>query len=446
MIQRDQLPELRSFAKAEQALPLQADPTLAPFVTPNGNLTSPVHRWFRYKESFSSDLLHHLLTLYPLPLGANTPFCLLDPFCGVGTSLLSAQLSQISIASTGIECNPFSAFVAKTKLAWPTIDITRYSSWVAELLAMPTMHVTEWPSLSSITSGRCVTPHMAERILSCRDAIKSFPPGPERDALLLGLAASIEPLSRVRRDGRALRLVNKPRTLFRGVLSARLSVIAEDLAALRNRATNSRHQNVTLGDGRSLDGLDLADSSVDLLVTSPPYPNNIDYNEVYKLEMWFLGLAHNSQQFLDLRRATFRSHPTCSPFDPAADQSFRSMLSSGPLHKLIGTVVAKVTAIEEARRRGRLKVLLGYIYDTWMSLRSHLKVLKPHAYAFYVVGNSLHGATNNPYLIPTDLILATLAELVGFRVHKILIARGLQRRLSGNHFLRDSVVVLRKPQ
>jgi DNA modification methylase len=27
----------------------------------------------------------------------------------------------------------------------------------------------------------------------------------------------------------------------------------------------------------------------DLILTSPPYPNNIDYSEVYKLELWLLG-------------------------------------------------------------------------------------------------------------------------------------------------------------
>lgn len=62
----------------------------------------------------------------------------------------------------------------------------------------------------------------------------------------------------------------------------------------------------------------------------------------------------------------------------------------------------------------------------------------------FVVGNSLHGGAATPYLIPTDLLLGALAERLGFTIERTVAARSLKRRLSGNHFLRESIVVLRK--
>jgi hypothetical protein len=202
---------------------------------------------------------------------------------------------------------------------------------------------------------------------------------------------------------------------------------------------------IVLGDGRSA-GIVPAES-IDLVVTSPPYPNNIDYNEVYKLELWLLGLATSEENFLGLRRKTFRSHPTCSPLtnEDASYVEFQEHLEAGPIEELLGMVVRRVDRIERDKTRGRSKVLEGYLFDTWRSLQTHLACLKPGGHAAYVVGNSLHGATDTPYLVPTDLIFATLGEMVGFEVKRLVVARSLSRRLAGNHFLRDSVVLLRKP-
>ena len=70
------------------------------------------------------------------------------------------------------------------------------------------------------------------------------------------------------------------------------------------------------------------------------------------------------------------------------------------------------------------------------------KALSNDGIAVIVVGNSLHG-TDIPALVATDLILAQIAECHGMKTH-ISVARSLKRRLSGNHFLRESVVTIKK--
>src|SRR5437867_1167584 len=53
------------------------------------NLATPVHRWYKFKEGFSRGLVEYLLKQYPPASNKSVRF--LDPFCGVGTSLLSAE-------------------------------------------------------------------------------------------------------------------------------------------------------------------------------------------------------------------------------------------------------------------------------------------------------------------------------------------------------------------
>jgi hypothetical protein len=278
--------------------------------------------------------------------------------------------------------------------------------------------------------------------------IESLERSPERDLLLTGLAACIEPASKIRRDGRALRIVAKPRKTLQKLLRQRWESMAQDIEELKDLHSSSASVRVYHGDGREPSALGIVDGSIDLIVTSPPYPNNIDYNEVYKLELWLLGFAGSADGFLRLRRQTFRSHPTCSSVveEPAYLDTFSKMLRDGPLEDLLGIVARRVRCIEKGDPRGRWKVLIGYAYDTWRTLCAHSRALKPGGRAVYVLGNSLHGSsTSRPFLIPTDLLFSSLASNAGLVVERVIVARSLSRRLSGNHFLRDSVVVLRRP-
>lgn len=450
MISRRQLPELRAFARAESSLPFRSAPEYASLVIPNGNSDQPVHQWFRYKESFSADLLRHVLAQIQVEPSGSSRIRLMDPFCGVGTTLVSAQVLRhrgFQIDSVGIECNPFSTLVARTKIAWRTIDSERLRRLGAEVLANSVDSRSSLPRLSSILSGRCVTRHTAKQIVGVRSLIELLPASAERDALLVGLAACVETVSKVRRDGRALRIVEKPRAVLKRVLAARWASMADDVDCLQRSCPDPAPAEVIHGDGRAPLAAGIGNETVDLILTSPPYPNNIDYNEIYKLELWFLGFAKSSDEFLQLRRQTFRSHPTCSP--PEEENEFDgdfAQVIEGPLEELLGIVVRRAKALDNDCSRGRGKVLLGYAFDTWRTLRAHAQTLKRGGRAIYVVGNSLHGGpASRPYLIPTDLIFSKLAETVGLKVDDLVVARPLQRRLAGNHFLRDSLVVLRKP-
>ena len=293
--------------------------------------------------------------------------------------------------------------------------------------------------LSSLTTGRCISRHLSKRLLAIRDALKSHGKSANHDALLLGVAASVEQLSRIRKDGRALRIVTKERQLANAVLMEKWREIATDVRFMQQTIPRPTTPTVVLGDGRrvAIQGID--DSSMDLVLTSPPYPNNIDYSEVYKLELWLLGFVTEQEEFLQLRRGTFRSHP--SVLLPQLPGDFRILLEKGILRDVLGPILRRTRSSSE---RHRHRVILGYALDLWSSLREQFRLLRKNGIAAIVVGNSLHGGKHLPYLIPTDLLVSVIGRAVGFDVIRIAIARNFRRRLAGNHFLRESLVALRK--
>jgi SAM-dependent methyltransferase len=442
MISDKDLPELENYRRLERSLPIETVPTFGPLVVSGDNDNAAIHRWFKYKEAYSAKLLQSILSHAHVST-SRSPLVLLDPYCGVGTSLLSAQVNPQSISSaTGIERNPFVAFVARAKLGWPSVDPNELERiGIAALTAANDSEPT-LPELSSIRTGRCITRHIASRLLSIRNSILEFPKSATRDALLVGLAAAIEPLSRVRKDGRALRLVDRSHQHVIPLLRKKWIEIQNDVTCMQAAHKQLVKTEVKNGDGRALSAAQIESDSVDIVLTSPPYPNNIDYSEVYKLELWLLGFVNSSTEFLRLRKSTLRSHPTSDLHsDPETD--FLIAIGKEPLVSFFDPVVKRTAAYGETWRN---RLALGYFSDLWVSLREQYRCLRPGGRVFLVIGNSLHGCAGKAYLIPTDLMLGQLGKTLGFQLERILIARNTRRRLSGNHFLRESIVALRKPE
>ena len=438
MIRDEDLPELPRFRTAEETIPIHEDSSFGSLVVATDTDDLPVHRWFTLKESFSPLLLNRIIgQLYPK---RPKNLMLLDPFSGVGTTLLSAQLlPDVAVEAIGIERNPFIAFAAKTKLRWHEINPKQLLADADRVLKNTEDHAHALiPALTSISTGRCISLHKTKKLVAIRDAIKCARLGAQGDALLLGLAAAIEPLSKVRRDGRALRFVERQRTQVIPTLAAQWQNIANDCKTTALAHRKPMIPTLLEGDGRQPQKLGILPSSVDLVLTSPPYPNNIDYSEVYKLELWMLGFINDGVDFLGLRRQTFRSHPTCA--DPAPTQDFTDAVARGTLKNTLHPILER--AEDDP---ARLRVFMGYFSDLWTTMKNIFTVLKPGGHAVFVVGNSLHGTKDGAYLLPTDLVIAQMAAPLGFKVGSTIIARNLRRRLTGNHFLRESLVILERP-
>lgn len=438
MIRDELIPELGYFRQFELGIPFRTKFEDQGLVVASDNDASAIHRWYRFKEGFSRRLLESLLRSELKGIGKK--FRLLDPFCGSGTCLVSSQelKSQgYEIEAIGIERNPFIHFVADAKINWPQIQADDLRKLSRKLLNDGPSSISPLPALSSITTGRCISRYMARKIVDIRDAILDS--GGDRatqNALMLGLASAIETVSKVRKDGRALRIKEKKRTVLSELLTKKWNQIAEDCSQAQTTICDPPLPRVVLGDGRAPGDCGVEPLSIDLIITSPPYPNNIDYTEVYKLEAWLLGFISSQEDFYELRHQTLRSHPTI-----ARPEVYPESLKSGQLATILTPLVSRISRNEQWRSA----LIQAYFEDMMISLRNHFKCLRSGGLEVLIVGNSLHGGQADPILIPTDLILAEIATQIGFEVRELIAARNLRRRLSGNHFLRETMLLLRRP-
>ena len=88
---------------------------------------------------------------------------------------------------------------------------------------------------------------------------------------------------------------------------------------------------------------------------------------------------------------------------------------------------------------------LGYFEDLHQSLTRQFELLQTGGQVACVVANSAHGSGEHRVPIATDLLITSIADAIGFEVQKLLVARQLRRRDSLNHYLRETVILLRKP-
>jgi len=444
---RDLIEEYEAF---QEKLSLRkAEPGHESLVRFNGNRAMPVHGWYNFKEGFSADLLSWLCKAIPCDLDELE--YILDPFCGVGTSLLSAQLGYRGDGTLyvyGVEHNPFVRFVAQAKLSWPEYRPNRIQKLVPRLLAPRLAERRaeyQVPGLSTIQNPKVFSPSVVQELLAFRDRIHTELRGePEESFFLLGWAAIIERVSGVRKDGRALRLKEKNGVpTVTEALRDQWESMLNDLYELAQDSTGSQNVKckVLAGDGRTLSVTELENKQFDLILYSPPYLNNIDYSEVYKLELWLSGLIRTQEEFRALRLGTLRSHPSVK----FPETNLLDELPEGSWARRLRE--ALLMALPHNKDRiWRVRLIKGYMDDMYQALSAQFRFARPNAPVVCVVGNSLHGRRNHPIPIATDLLISALAQAVGFEIEWLQVARQLRRRDHSNKLLRESIILMRRPQ
>lgn len=88
------------------------------------------HEWYRFVLSFPP----HLVRDYANKFALNETSCVLDPFCGTGTTVVECK--RLGIPSVGIERNPMAWFASTTKTDWSISPdaLWRHAKRVAEVV------------------------------------------------------------------------------------------------------------------------------------------------------------------------------------------------------------------------------------------------------------------------------------------------------------------------
>jgi DNA modification methylase len=148
---------------------------------------------------------------------------------------------------------------------------------------------------------------------------------------------------------------------------------------------------VHVGDARNLP---LEDGSVDLVLTSPPYLNAIDYIRCSKFSLIWMGYS-----VAQLRKLRTDSIGT----EVGTDLAFKDIN--------ISRVIQKMNLRYSMTSRNQ-RILARYIKDMHEAIGEVSRVLSPNGKAVYIIGeNTIKGA-----YIRTAILTSTLAELSGLRL------------------------------
>jgi DNA modification methylase len=142
--------------------------------------------------------------------------------------------------------------------------------------------------------------------------------------------------------------------------------------------------------------LSLADESVDLVVTSPPYASNaIDYMRAHKFSLVWLG--HTIDSLMQKRKTYIGS-------EGATDKSV-------DLPDSVSEVIAQVSSKKASAGRS----LHRYYSEMSFALKEMYRVLRPGKSAIVVVGNSILAGQD----ARVQYCLANIGKSLGFEVPKI---------------------------
>ncbi len=373
------------------------------------NMVLPVHRWFRYSAGFSAEWVEQVINEYQCRDG----LCVFDPFAGSATTLLAAEC--LGVPCIGIDSHPFVARVAKAKLAWRSSP-RDYNERIQEIRkSAKTLAASSagYPPLIA----KCYDSATLESLDTLRQAYELHQDGtPASELAWLTLVAILRKTSNV---GTAQWQYILPRKQKRSPQDA-FGAFDECAAMFYRDMRGGEHLNGPLAvflqaDARTCTGV--LDSSVDLIVTSPPYPNNYDYADAVRLEMSFMREIKGWGDLQEsVRRHLVRS---CSQHVPERAVDLAEVLAAKelqPIHSELTKVCEELGTIRKTKggKKTYHLMIACYFRDlalTWQALR---RVCATGAKVCFVIGDSA------PYGVYVPVIpwLGQLALAAGFRSYR----------------------------
>jgi 16S rRNA G966 N2-methylase RsmD len=402
----------------------------------------PVHDWYRFVLSYPPHLVQHYLEKFGVGSGQRV----LDPFCGTGTTVVECK--KQGIASVGVEANPMAQFAGAVKVDWALNSEQLIE--VAQQIVKQSDRVLadegdQWRSL----------PPESDKILlkHAKDKTSSISPLPLHKTLILLEQIRLDAASPYRRHlelALAKALVTSIGNLHFGpevgvtkakpdapVIEAWLRQVehmASDLEMVRSQIQVPAI--VHHADSRQLLQV-LEPNSIDVVITSPPYPNEKDYTRTTRLESVLLGFIQNKQQLRSFKEGLVRSN-TRNVFKADTDDIWVSHHSE--IQRIAKQIedrrieLGKTSGFERLYHRA-VKLYFGGMAKHLADLRH---CLRPGARLGYVVGDQ---KSYLQVMIRTGQLLGEVAEGLGYKLVDIDLFR---TRLSTatKEQMREEVVIL----
>lgn len=409
----------------------------------SSNVEVPYHKWFKYREGYSHTLIKELLNRCNI----SQEEYVLDPFCGSGTTIVEGAINGFS--GLGIDINPMSAYISKIK--------TRYYSEkekieLEDIIKSIDFEGYNFEDIQISNSFKDVRQYFNDNNFNQLMVIKHTIDKQKHnkkiyDVLFVAYLCIIEEVSDRKRDGNGLRKNESKIQNVYHFYKEKLFNIMNDIF------TDKIGENVTVdvvsGSAMDLDNYvekfnNQSGLRLGAIMYSPPYANSFDYFESYKLEIILGEFVKNKEEVNNYRNKAVKSF-IAKKEEIICEFDFVNYMAEEIENAI--PIKESITGKKDSRTRKVPQMIKGYFKDMAKVLEKSSIVLDSGKKCYIVVDQSCYLGK----IVPTDLFLAYIGELYGFRVNEIIVCRNA--KTSGQQIkqfpyiktmLRESIVVLEK--
>ena len=387
-----------------------ADSRLPTNTTTNGHA---IHRWFNFIAGFSPEFV----ALCCQDLQDGEMHTLLDPFGGCGTSLVAAR--QLGLNAIGFEPHPIFGRLATAKSRDPALpdEIDAIEAIMQAGFRKP-VEISSLPESPVAFLSKLVPAESLARLLGARSALERSEFATNPVAFLI-LSKLLDKCSSSQTDG----IYKAPTSLKRGAIldtafNDILLMIREDIAHCSVHFANTTCRLFPVSSQRMPA---VADGSVSVIVTSPPYLNNFDYAEMTRMYLYFWGLANSWGEITDTVRSKLIVNTTTALRGHKLKQAVYRDSLSPEMRDALDDLVQALADKRKTKAGKKEYDLLIYPYFAQMleALRECFRVLaRGRKLQMMIADAALYGIH-----IATPQILAQMMEEIGFEKVTVALVR-----------------------
>lgn len=404
-----------------------------------GNRELPIHRWVPWVAGFSAHFVDDCLSQY-LTAARRADSWVLDPFSGVGTTLVQAYTRGFNAA--GFEINPYAALASRMKLEAARLDLDKLSARIGEferVMKRRSMSAGGQPRSEPPAgfTGRTqlFSPAVERKVLFALDFIHDIEEPAMQDLFRLALGSVMVSFSNYSYEPSLTRRAAVGREPIHDaevgtVIALKLKLMQTDAAWLQQQLSvlNHKPKATVIGESFFQAPAHLDRESVDLVITSPPYLNNYHYPRNTRPQLHWLGFSSGTGYGGAREDSSFGKF-----WQSVRDKEEIPLAFRLPrLKRKIGEIRARNTEKGAYGGPGWANYVATYFNDTHRFCSVLTTLLKPGAAAVIVLGNSIIQGVE----VGTDYTFGEIAELAGLKFENRIL---LRQKRTGASIIQSSV-------
>jgi site-specific DNA-methyltransferase (cytosine-N4-specific) len=437
-----------------------------------------LHRWLKYKEGFSADLVKRLLQEFEIKAGDTV----LDPFVGSGTTSLVCKMQGIN--SIGFDVLPMSKIAIEAKQSVYKYDLAEIKRIIAEIESstVPENYSKRTPYIN-ITDG--AYPENTEKEIAFFTEWNETGHHSKlaKNLVTLCILNSLEKISYTAKDGQFLRWDYRSKKMIESVeyrekngkaplvirldkghlptlkqsLLDELNSVFQDITFIQ-RNPQQKESDLQFIEGNALYELPKHDDNLlSGVITSPPYCNRYDYTRTYALELAYLGIT--DEKLKKLRQELLSCTVENKPKIDSIRENYEKLGKKSDFDKILKIIKKNRTLAEvnqslqerskkgDINNNGVLRMVDGYFTELTFIYSELFRLCKSGAKVAFVNDNVRYGGE----VISVDFISTELAGQIGFNPVKVYSLKQQKGNSSqqmakfGRVALRKSITVWEKP-